>query len=86
MLENGPYPYFLKQRVISDRGHLSNDQTSKYLRRIIGNKTRYIMFIHLSETNNIPEKVLEAFNKYNEFNNDNVFISLQNKVSKVIEL
>ena len=86
MLENGPYPYFLKQRVISDRGHLSNDQTSKYLKKLIGNKTKYIIFIHLSEKNNTPEKVVETFNKYNDFNNDNIVISKQNEVSKVIEI
>lgn len=86
MLENGPYPYFLKQRVISDRGHLSNLQTSKYLKKVMGPKTKYIMFIHLSEKNNKPELVLETFNKYNEFNNDNIIISKQNEVSKVIEL
>ncbi|MBR6113491.1 MAG: MBL fold metallo-hydrolase, partial [Bacilli bacterium] len=61
MLENGPYPYFLKQRVISDRGHLSNMQTSKYLKKVIGPKTKNIMFIHLSEKNNKPELVIETF-------------------------
>ena len=86
MLENGPYPYFLKQRVISDRGHLSNTQTSKYLKKVIGPKTKNIIFIHLSEKNNKPELVLETFNKYNDFNNDNIVISKQNKISKVIEI
>ena len=86
MLENGPYPYFLKQRVISDRGHLSNMQTSKYLKKVIGPKTKNIMFIHLSEKNNNPDLVIETFNKYNEFNNENITISKQNEVSKVIEV
>jgi phosphoribosyl 1,2-cyclic phosphodiesterase len=86
MLENGPYPYFLKQRVISDRGHLSNMQTSKYLKKVIGDKTKKIIFIHLSETNNTPEKVVETFNKYNEFNNDKIIISKQNEPTEVIEV
>ena len=85
MLENGPYPYFLKQRVISDRGHLSNMQTSKYLKKVIGSKTKKILFIHLSEKNNTPELVLETFNKYNDFNKE-VIISKQNKPTEVIEL
>jgi phosphoribosyl 1,2-cyclic phosphodiesterase len=85
MLENGPYPYFLKQRVISDRGHLSNDQTSKYLKRVIGSKTKNIIFIHLSENNNIPEKVIETFYKYSEYNK-NIIISYQNKPTEVIEV
>ena len=37
MLMNGPYPYILKQRVVSDTGHLSNEMTGKYLRDLIGN-------------------------------------------------
>ena len=84
MLENGPYPYFLKQRVISDRGHLSNMQTSKYLKKVIGSRTKNIIFIHLSEKNNTPELVLETFNKYNDFNN--VTISKQNERTEVIEV
>jgi phosphoribosyl 1,2-cyclic phosphodiesterase len=85
MLENGPYPYFLKQRVISDRGHLSNMQTSKYLKKVIGSKTKKIVFIHLSEKNNTPELVLETFNKYNDFNKE-IIISKQNEPTEVIDL
>ena len=35
MLMEGPYPYYLKQRVISDRGHLSNKTTAKYLENLV---------------------------------------------------
>ncbi len=60
MLMDGPYPRFLKERVISDQGHLSNNTTSKYLKKLVGNKTKTIILAHLSETNNTPEKALEA--------------------------
>ena len=86
MLQAGPYTYALKQRILSDRGHLSNMQTSKYLKKVIGPKTKNIMFIHLSEKINKPELVIETFNKSNEFNNENITISKQNEVSKVIEV
>lgn len=52
MLMNGPYPYTLKQRVISDTGHLSNEMTGNYLNELIGEKTKKIILAHLSETNN----------------------------------
>lgn len=52
MLMNGPYPYILKQRVLSDKGHLSNELAGTYLRDIIGINTKKIVLAHLSETNN----------------------------------
>lgn len=55
MLMNGPYPPFLKQRVISDRGHLSNKTTASYLEQIIGDNTKYILLAHISEKNNTEE-------------------------------
>ena len=43
MLMEGPYPYILKQRVISDKGHLSNNMIAEYLLEIIGEKTNKIV-------------------------------------------
>ena len=60
MLMNGPYPYVLKQRVISDTGHLSNEMTGKYLNEIIGPDTKQIILAHLSETNNTEEIALKT--------------------------
>ena len=54
MLMEGPYPYILKQRVISDKGHLSNRYTGRFLNKTIGNKTKYIVLAHISENNNTP--------------------------------
>ena len=59
MLMDGPYPYILKQRVISDRGHLSNRYTGRFLNKSIGNKTKYIVLAHISENNNTEELALE---------------------------
>ena len=55
MLMTGPYPYVLKQRVLSDKGHLSNDAAGNYLNKLIGNNTKRIILAHLSEINNKPE-------------------------------
>ncbi len=60
MLMEGPYPPYLKQRVISDRGHLSNEDTAKYLSKLISDKTKHIVLAHLSEKNNTEEKALGA--------------------------
>ncbi len=55
MLMNGDYPYLLKQRVISDRGHLSNSTTAGYLLKLVGDKTQCIVLAHISENNNTEE-------------------------------
>ena len=59
MLMEGPYPYILKQRVISDKGHLSNRYTGKFLNKSIGNKTKYIVLAHISENNNTEQLAVE---------------------------
>lgn len=58
MLMEGPYPYILKQRVISDKGHLSNKTTADYLLEIVGDKTEHIILAHISENNNTEELAL----------------------------
>ena len=63
LLRNGKYPYHLKQRIRSDRGHISNEDSCKYLKKLIGNKTKHIALAHLSEENNTPEAVEERINK-----------------------
>lgn len=55
MLMDGPYPFMLKQRVIGDKGHLSNHTTGKILSEVVGNNTQKIILAHLSEKNNTEE-------------------------------
>ncbi len=55
MLKNGPYPYYLKQRILSSHGHLSNKNCAEELPQIIENGTMRIMLGHLSQENNRPE-------------------------------
>ena len=89
MLKNGPYPYYLQQRVISDKGHLSNEQASNYLCELIGENTKKIVFAHLSEKNNTPEKVIETFNEKLVENNlkfTNYILGKQNEPTEVIEI
>jgi phosphoribosyl 1,2-cyclic phosphodiesterase len=55
MLRDGPYPWSVKQRVMSRVGHLSNDAASKYLERTYDGHATYVILAHLSESNNLPE-------------------------------
>ncbi len=52
MLMDGPYPRYLKERVNSDKGHLSNAQAARYLSLIAGKHTKNVILAHLSEKNN----------------------------------
>lgn len=58
MLENGPYPLYLKRRIKGPEGHLSNRQAGDLLRTISHKKLRKVVLAHLSEKNNSPEKAL----------------------------
>jgi phosphoribosyl 1,2-cyclic phosphodiesterase len=55
MLQNGPYPYFLKRRVLSKEGHLSNDACSVTARTLLENGTTRFILGHLSKQNNFPQ-------------------------------
>lgn len=71
MLMEGKYQYHLKQRILSDRGHLSNPDSAYYLSKMIGNNTKYIVLAHLSKENNTEEiahdTLIKMLEKY-EFN------------------
>jgi phosphoribosyl 1,2-cyclic phosphodiesterase len=58
MLKVGPYPWALKQRVMSRRGHLSNDSVAEYLSAGFDGRARHVILAHLSEKNNLPELAL----------------------------
>ncbi len=63
MLMNGPYPYILKQRVVGDRGHLSNEMCANYLNEVMGDNTNLVVLAHLSETNNTHELAYDTVKK-----------------------
>lgn len=55
MLRAGPYPWELKQRVAGRLGHLSNDETARFLREDFDGCAAHIVLAHLSRHNNHPE-------------------------------
>ncbi len=58
MLKVGPYPWALKQRVMSRRGHLSNDSVAEFLADGFDGKARHVVLAHLSKKNNLPDLAL----------------------------
>ena len=55
MLRMGGYPWNLKQRILGDKGHLSNEDGALVMADILGNKTKKVFLGHLSKENNIKE-------------------------------
>ncbi len=89
MLNNGTYPFELRKRILSDKGHLSNYDSAKYLASFIGNDTKKIILAHLSEENNTPMLALETLenrlNKEKIIFND-IIIAKQNKETELITI
>lgn len=89
MLTHGPYPEWLKQRILSDEGHLSNKAAGFYLSKLIGKNTKKVILMHLSEVNNNSESALstvkESLSLYQiEFND--IKCAKQDEISEMIKL
>ena len=80
LLMHGRYPQWLKQRILSDKGHLSNAQAGFYLSKIIGPDTKKIALAHLSKENNDPDialKEVKSILKENDVKFNNFVIAKQ---------
>lgn len=60
MLRNGPYPFFLKQRILSDKGHLSNESCAAAAVKLMESGTTRFVLGHLSKENNVPALAYET--------------------------
>lgn len=89
MINNGKYPFQLRQRILSDKGHLSNYDSSKYLSSFIGDNTRYVMLAHLSEENNTEKLAYETLvNRLDKDNKKmpNIIVLKQNQETELINV
>lgn len=89
MLNNSSYPFATRQRILSDKGHLSNYDSAKYLSKFIGNKTKYILLAHLSEENNTEDLAYNTLvNRLEQekIKVDNIIITKQNKETEFINI
>lgn len=74
MLRTGPYPYYLKRRILSPRGHLSNDDSGKLAMHLAKSGTKHIILGHLSRENNTPELAYKTV--YDAISTENAEISV----------
>ena len=87
MLMNNPnYPYHIKQRILGDKGHLSNKDSAYYLKKFIGKDTKHIILAHLSEHNNTDEMALKALTETIDLDNLDVEIAHQEIQTELIEV
>lgn len=89
LLINGSYPKWLKSRILSDKGHLSNNAAGFYLSKLIGPHTKKVVLAHLSHENNTPDIALETVKrtlKEYDVDFDNIIIASQRESSGEIQI
>lgn len=89
MLMHGKYPEWLKRRVYGDKGHLSNNASSFYLSKLIGDKTNYVVLAHLSHENNtedIAVDTLKSTLKEYGVSFNNIFVAKQDDKTECFEI
>ena len=60
MLKNGTYPFYLKQRILGKKGHLSNHLAGELLTELVSERLKYVFLGHLSHENNSPTLALNT--------------------------
>lgn len=92
MLMTGSYPWWLKKRILSDEGHLSNEMAGKVIAYMAERGTRSFLLGHLSKENNFPELAYQTV--YNELYERKITagsdvmldVALRDRVGNIIEL
>lgn len=91
MLKVGPYPYQLKRRIMSSKGHLSNVQSGEALAKALNGQKKQVILAHLSRENNFPELAYQTVkNILHDFDLEigedlDLYLSRHNKPSKILE-
>lgn len=93
MLQVGPYPYYLKQRILGNKGHLSNEASGRLLSNLLNDDMQHILLGHLSKENNLAELAyetvrLEIENADNEYraNDFDIKVAGRNQLSDIINI
>lgn len=100
MLQVGPYPYYLKQRIMGEKGHLSNERAGQLLCRLLHENLKAVLLGHLSKENNLPELAYESVRVEVTMNRENsgkekpeirlcdfpMYVAPRNELSQVIRL
>jgi len=86
MLMNGPYPMFLKRRILSSRGHSSNVSCANTISRIWTPRLKDVLLAHLSEENNTPETALSCVRGIVNIPDTEICVAPKDGISKIIRL
>ena len=86
MLRNGPYPYYLQQRIRSNYGHLSNSDTIDFLNKVIGPRTKLVFLAHISENNNTYDLAYEEISKGIKFDKNKIIVTHQLQSNEMVEI
>ncbi len=91
MLQAGPYPYPLKQRILGSRGHLCNEMTGKLIALLHSDHLKHVILGHLSKENNYPDLaletvLLEAFGGHSRQDCPDVFVAPRDSASALVSL
>lgn len=88
MLKKGPYPWQLKQRIMSRTGHLSNRNAAELIFNLAQNRRQKVVLAHLSEENNTPDlavrEIRELFARFDHRLHDLV-VACQDEATVIIE-
>ena len=89
LMDNPNYPHHVKIRILSDKGHLSNRDSSKYMAKFIGKNTKYVILAHLSEQNNTEDLALSTLKeefKEKKIDFSNISIARQNEKTEIFNI
>ena len=86
MLEQGPYPWSLKQRIKSRSGHLCNESAKALLMEVLHDRLAHVVLAHLSETNNTPEKALSVVTERMDRHPVRFSVALQETCGELIHI
>ena len=86
MLNNGPYPWPLKQRINSRLGHLSNKAAKHLLTEVQHDRLLHVVLAHLSEINNTPHKALREVSQAITRCNAKIDVAMQDVCGELLHL
>lgn len=93
MLQVGSYPYYLKQRILGDKGHLSNELSGRLLNELLSEKMQYVVLGHLSKENNYPDLAYETVRQEVDMSENHyqtsdfkMFVAKRDTISEMIQI
>ncbi|MBM9536873.1 MBL fold metallo-hydrolase [Desulfobulbus alkaliphilus] len=87
MLKSGPYPFPLKQRVLSGGGHLANSDSLAFARRLAGGCLKRLVLAHLSAANNHPDLLtVEVRRVLGQYEDLHVSIAAQEQAGPLLDI